>query len=223
MEKAKKFMRGDKNDTFKKKHAKDSKRYELHKYAKNTLGSGNLQEAVRLPKGEDINEWLATNTIDFYNKISLLYAKFMEFCSPDSCPIMCAGPKYEYLWADSENKNKPIKIPANEYIENLLNWVQSFFDDESVFPSTVDQLFPKNFREILKPIYKRLFRVFAHVYYNHFEKMINLGEEAFLNSSFKHFYYFIDEFKLVDAKELAPLQDVIDNLTQKDKDRAANQ
>lgn len=32
-----------------------------------TLGSGNLEIAVELPEGEDLNEWLAVNTIEFYN------------------------------------------------------------------------------------------------------------------------------------------------------------
>jgi MOB kinase activator 1 len=32
-----------------------------------TLGSGNLEMAVELPEGEDLNEWLAVNTIEFYN------------------------------------------------------------------------------------------------------------------------------------------------------------
>lgn len=32
-----------------------------------------------------------------------------------------------------------------------------------------------------------------------------LEAEPHLNTSFKHFVYFIDEFKLVDNKELTPL------------------
>ena len=42
-----------------------------------TLGSGNLEIAVELPEGEDLNEWLAVNTIEFYNdsKKNLLYNK----------------------------------------------------------------------------------------------------------------------------------------------------
>jgi MOB kinase activator 1 len=32
-----------------------------------TLGSGNLEMAVELPEGEDLNEWFAVNTIEFYN------------------------------------------------------------------------------------------------------------------------------------------------------------
>ena len=38
-----------------------------------TLGSGNIDLAVELPKDEDLNEWLAINTIEFYNDINLLY------------------------------------------------------------------------------------------------------------------------------------------------------
>ena len=33
--------------------------YKLHQYAKLTLGSGDMHLAVRLPEGEDENEWLA--------------------------------------------------------------------------------------------------------------------------------------------------------------------
>jgi len=37
-------------------------RYELHKRAKASLGAGRqVQESVRLPPGEDLNEWLAVH------------------------------------------------------------------------------------------------------------------------------------------------------------------
>ena len=35
---------------------------QLRKHIDATLGSGNLREAVRLPPGEDANEWLAVNS-----------------------------------------------------------------------------------------------------------------------------------------------------------------
>jgi hypothetical protein len=37
----------------------------------------------------------------------------------------------------------------------------------------------------IKQIFKRLFRVYAHIYYSHFEKIVDLGEEAHLNTCFK--------------------------------------
>lgn len=35
---------------------------QLRRHIDATLGSGNLREAVRLPVGEDLNEWLAVNS-----------------------------------------------------------------------------------------------------------------------------------------------------------------
>lgn len=35
--------------------------YQLRQFAEATLGSGSLRKAVRLPEGEDLNEWLAVN------------------------------------------------------------------------------------------------------------------------------------------------------------------
>jgi MOB kinase activator 1 len=52
-----------------------------------------LIEAVRLPPGEDIKEWLAVNTVDFYNAISVLYSTLAEFCTEQSCEVMSAGSK----------------------------------------------------------------------------------------------------------------------------------
>ena len=51
--------------------------------------------AVMLPEGEDLNEWVAVNTVDFFNQINMLYGTITEFCTEQSCPVMSAGPKYE--------------------------------------------------------------------------------------------------------------------------------
>lgn len=205
---------GGKSQTFKpkKSYAKGSKRHELHKHAKATLGSGNLQAAVKLPESEDLNEWLAVNTVDFFNQINLLYGSVSEFCTPQSCPTMSAGECYEYLWADGDKIKKPIKCSAPEYMEYLMGWVQDTLDDESIFPSRLDVPFPKSFVQIIKTLFKRLFRVYAHIYYSHFEKIVSLGEEAHLNTCFKHFYMFLTEFDLMDRRELAPLQHLIDRI-----------
>jgi MOB kinase activator 1 len=64
--------------------------YQLRQYAEATLGGGSLRKIVKLPDGEDENEWLAVNMVDFYNHINLLYGSITEFCSPQSCPEMKA-------------------------------------------------------------------------------------------------------------------------------------
>ncbi len=60
----------------------------------------------------------------------------------------------------------------------------------------------------VKNIFKRLFRVYAHMYHSHVESIIALGAEAHLNTCFKHFMYFILEFGLVERKELEPLVEI---------------
>ncbi|VVA17219.1 PREDICTED: MOB kinase activator [Prunus dulcis] len=189
-----------------------SKGAQLRKHIDATLGSGNLREAVKLPTGEDLNEWLAVNTVDFFNQVNLLYGTLTEFCTPENCPTMTAGPKYEYRWADGVLIKKPIEVSAPKYVEYLMDWIESQLDDESIFPQKLGAPFPPNFREVVKTIFKRLFRVYAHIYHSHFQKIVSLKEEAHLNTCFKHFILFTCEFGLIDKKELAPLQELIESI-----------
>jgi len=208
----------NKSKTFKplKNHPADGKRHKLSEYAKATLGSGNMRSAVVLPKGEDLNEWLAVNTVDFFNDISLLYGTITEFCTPSTCAVMSAGTQFEYLWADGLKVKKPIKVSAPEYVDLLMSWVETQLNDENIFPLQLGTPFPKSFQNIVKVIFKRLFRVYAHIYHSHFQKIVGLGAEAHLNTCFKHFIYFVYEFKLIENKELEPLQDLISSLMGKD-------
>jgi MOB kinase activator 1 len=210
----------DKAKTFKPKrtHRVGTKRFELHKYAQATLGTGNLHDAVMLPEGEDANEWLAVNTVDFFNEINLLYGVIAEFCTEQACPIMCAGPKYEYMWADGKEIKRPMAVSAPRYVDFLMTWVQNQLDDEKLFPTQLGVPFPPDFVERVQNIFKRLFRVYAHIYYCHFERMSALGAEPHLNTCFKHFVYFVYEFNLIPNRtELSPLQELIDKLLERDQ------
>lgn len=40
------------------------------------------------------------------------------------CPVMCAGPQYEYLWADGTKVKTPVKLSAPDYINCLFDWVE---------------------------------------------------------------------------------------------------
>ena len=57
----------------------------------------------------------------------------------------------------------------------------------------------------MRKILSRLFRVFVHVYIHHFDRIAQMGSEAHVNTCYKHFYYFVTEFNLIDPKELEPL------------------
>ncbi|KAJ6913882.1 MOB kinase activator-like 1A isoform X1 [Populus alba x Populus x berolinensis] len=188
-----------------------SKGAQLQKHIDATLGSGNLREAVRLPPGEDINEWLAVNSktlrklmqmiyrswevnicaVDFFNQVNILYGTLTEFCTAANCPTMTAGPKYEYRWADGVTIKKPIEVSAPKYVEYLMDWIEAQLDDELIFPQKLGAPFPPNFQDVVKTIFKRLFRVYAHIYHSHFQKI---------------------EFRLIDKGELAPLYDLVESI-----------
>jgi len=189
-----------------------SRGYNLLQIAQMTLGSGDLQQAVELPSGEDLNEWLAVNVISFYNEINILYGVLAEFCTEENCPIMSAGPKYEYLWADRNESKSSGRISAKAYIDFLMSWTESQLNNESVFPIKENVPFPSNFIKIVKIIVKRFFRVYAHIYHSHFHHLMSLGLECHTNTSFKHFIFFVDKFDLIEEKELEPLAELIRRL-----------
>lgn len=113
---------------------KSSKHYGIKQIANDTLRIGDMNIAVELPEGEELNEWLTVNTIEFFNEISLIYGCLTEFCQKDTCPTMSAGPKYEYLWADGQSVTTPLKVTAAEYIDYLMTWVENQLSNENIFP-----------------------------------------------------------------------------------------
>ncbi|XP_049849635.1 MOB kinase activator 1A-like [Schistocerca gregaria] len=193
----------------------------LLKKTKATLSTGDLSQLVRLPKNIDIDEWLAINTIDFFNQINLIYGSITEFCTPRDCPTMSAGPKHEYMWFGDKTLKKPVRCSAPEYFDYSMTWVQSKLDNETIFPSRTDVPFPKNFFTVIKSIYKVFTYIYAHIYCQHIDRVFELGEEVHINTSFKHFYYFVTEFSLVDKSKFSPLADVIQNLIDGKKSIAA--
>jgi MOB kinase activator 1 len=127
--------------------------------------------------------------------------------------------RYEYRWADGVTIKKPIEVSAPKYVEYLMDWIEAQLDDELIFPQKLGQWnffigyfhitilrckgifvfnsnvltgapFPPNFQDVVKTIFKRLFRVYAHIYHSHFQKIVSLKEEAHLNTCFKHFVLF---------------------------------
>ncbi|XP_030850908.1 MOB kinase activator 3B-like [Strongylocentrotus purpuratus] len=201
-----------KNKTFrpKKKFESGTMRFNLHKKAQASLNSGlDLKVVVKLPAEEDFNDWLAVHVVDFFNRINLIYGTVCEYCSADTCPIMSGGPRYEYMWMDGEKYKKPTALPASDYINKLMDWVEQLINNENIFPINTDVSFPKSFVSTCKKILTRLHRVFIHVYIHHFDKLVEIGAEAHINTCYKHFYFFVHEFNLVDSKELEPLRDMI--------------
>ncbi|EQB77433.1 MOB kinase activator 3C isoform 2 [Camelus ferus] len=219
-----------------------TQRFELYKKAQASLKSGlDLRSVVRLPPGENIDDWIAVHVVDFFNRINLIYGTMAERCSESSCPVMAGGPRYEYRWQDERQYRRPAKLSAPRYMALLMDWIEGLINDEEVFPTRVGECrlagraglaaegggqlsplhrlnpqagvpFPKNFQQVCTKILTRLFRVFVHVYIHHFDSILSMGAEAHVNTCYKHFYYFIREFSLVDQRELEPLREMTERI-----------
>lgn len=126
-------------------------------------------------------------------------------------------------------------MPAPEYVEHLMAWVQSNIDNESMFPSRIGAVsyleshsrhtnsrylgvaFPKTFPFLIRQLFKRLYRVYAHIYCHHYPVVVQLGLEPHLNTSFKHYVLFIDEHSLASGKDFwGPLGDLVDSMLRSD-------
>ncbi|KAJ2083218.1 Mitotic exit network component [Coemansia sp. RSA 988] len=187
-----------------------SVQYQLRQYAESTLGKASLHEAVLLPEGESLDEWVACHVVDFYNHINMLFMSVSHHCTDESCPKMCAGESYNYFWRDGVNYREPTSVPANKYIKLLVKWIDVQLDNTMLFPVELGQPFPQNFRsEIASQILKRMLRVYAHLYWHHYPQICQVGLATMLNTSFTHFTLFVTKYKLVSDTELQAVKDVI--------------
>ncbi|KAJ2031871.1 Mitotic exit network component [Coemansia sp. RSA 2671] len=187
-----------------------SVQYQLRQYAESTLGKSSLHEAVLLPEGESLDEWVACHIVDFYNHINMLFMSISHHCTDETCPKMCAGESYSYLWRDGVNYREPTNLPANVYVKLLMKWVDSQLDDTRLFPVDLGHPFPPNFRaEVASQILRRMLRVYAHLYWHHYPQICQVGLATMLNTSFTHFTLFVTKYKMVSDTELQVVKDVI--------------
>ena len=112
-----------------------------------------------------------------------------------------------------------------------MSWVQSNIDNEDIFPSKIGTSpttaagrspytnvaigfpFPKAFTGLVRQIFKRLYRVYAHIYCHHYPVIVQLGLEPHLNTSFKHYVLFVDEHSLASGKDFyGPLGDLVESM-----------
>ena len=137
---------------------------------------------------------------------------------------MKATDEYEYLWQDpnASQFKRPTKMSAPEYVEHLMSWCQSNIDNETIFPAKLGVNFPKQFRPVVQQMFKRLYRVYAHIYCHHYAVVMQLGLEPHLNTSFKHYVLFVDEHGLAgntEAKKAdfwGPLAELVENMLKVD-------
>lgn len=178
---------------------------------------GDVTASIQIPVDYDLNEWLAANTLHFYNAACFILGTTMDICTLDSCTVMNAGPNFEFLWLDPDSVlyNKPTKVSASLYNNLAFDWIEKKLSDPVFFPTNGE--FPLDFRQKLSPIFKRLFRMYAHLYHSHFKQLKEAHMEATLNLCFKHISYFIINFNLLTSDDLLPMKRLIERFKKEDE------
>ncbi|KAK2848442.1 hypothetical protein Q7C36_010124 [Tachysurus vachellii] len=164
-----------------------------------------------LPHGLDQNEWLAFNAISFFKNINLISSALSEFCTSTSCP-MAKGPGNKvYEWTDEHGKK--LKCSAPLYTDYAMSYVQELLTDENVFPTRAGVKFPNGFMFLVQKVFLLLFRTLSHLYSAHYRDAVAVDIHPHLNTLLTHFITFSHTFRLMEASEMAPLDDLISALT----------
>lgn len=196
------------NKPRKKKHIKCHK---LRVNPHDTLRVGDLRLTVRKPEAEKLGEWLTTNSVEIYKEIEFIYGVLIDYCTKESCPSMTAGRRFEYLWADGVKYIKPVKLAAPDYVQHLMSWVEKMLEPYvSRRKLTKSGKFvDESWKKVFKFVFKRLFRVYAHIYHSHMKIIDELKVQKHLNTSFKRFVLFVDEFNIVSLDYMEPLASIV--------------
>ena len=181
-------------------------------------GDFDLKEKVKLPDNVQLEQWIYTNLMDFVETTSILYDSIVDVCTPEVCPEMAAGSHYSYYWTDF-NGSDPVPMSAREYILTLFQSISDVFSNPP-FNACDKGEFPESFMYMCRAIFKKLFRVYAHVYHHHLIEFTKNGTEAHLNTSFKRFVLFEREFKMISTNEELPLRKLIYRLVEDEEDNS---
>lgn len=137
----------------------------------------------------------------------------------------------EYTWSDSLSKK--VRLSAPQYIDYMTTSIENTLNDESIFPTKsgrenkkvrmrellinkIGADFSKELIPVIKRMFVEMFRLFAHIYHEHYDKVLSLNEEPHFNSLFAHFISFSKEFDLLERKELQPLSELIEVMLKND-------
>ncbi|KAI9597952.1 Mob1/phocein [Syncephalis fuscata] len=112
-----------------------------------------------------------------------------------------------------EGASRAILLPAPDYIDNIMRWGLRMIENLQTLQDQKSASFTQMSSSVVRTLFKRIFRIYAHIYHAHSGAISVLRQEALLNTSFIHFVLFAREFNLIDEREEHPMAEVIALLT----------
>ncbi|KAI5624325.1 MOB kinase activator 2, partial [Silurus asotus] len=200
-----------KNNNIQKVPSLHEKVYQQELFLTERISDVDLLTMSALPHGLDQHEWMAFNAISFFKNINLISSALSEFCTSTSCPMATGPGNKVYEWTDEHGKR--MKCSAPLYTDYAMSYIQELLTDEKVFPTRAGVKFPNGFMFLVQKVFLLLFRTLSHLYSAHYRDAVAVDLHPHLNTLLTHFITFSHTFRLLEASETAPLDDLINTLT----------
>ncbi|KAM5354277.1 hypothetical protein ACJ41O_000927 [Fusarium nematophilum] len=191
-------------------------------------------------QGEWVAHQVVEHYRNLWNFVRIVHEKEDDgtsICSATSCPKMSAGKNHSYTWLN--RNHQPVELPAYEYMTLMQRWISGKIDDVAMFPTDpagvsyslhpeysksallpqnedenwlgVRSGFPKPFAGTCQLVFRQIFRVYAHLYWDHYiNPFYHLNLEKQLNSCFSHFILTATTLDMLQPDDLEPMQYLID-------------
>ncbi|CAL5973489.1 Mob1-like_protein [Hexamita inflata] len=167
-----------------------------------------IEELISCPSDSDINDFIAYNLCQFVEDIEafVMFIK-TECCEQECCKVMNAGPGNKYLW--QQGTAQPVEISSTEYCAKLLAWITEQLNNRAMFPIDEGQAYPKDFIKQVKVLFRRLFRVYMHIYHCHLTLVKKNGLEQKLQYCIKIYVEFMKKHKLCEDTDFEPIKPLL--------------
>ncbi|KAJ3162662.1 hypothetical protein HDU86_003635 [Geranomyces michiganensis] len=147
-----------------------------------------IKDIVDVPEGQDANLWRYEHLRQICLELNNLVVMLEPECTTESCPEMKAQ-EWLYLCAGHPN---PQQCPALDYIVHTLDSATALLNSQKSFYSRVS--IPEGSIKHFANITRRLYRIFAHTWYQHKEIFQEFEVETHL---YARTYYMIKYFDVM--------------------------
>ena len=169
-----------------------------------------IKYTVQLPMFTSKNDWITLKLLEMVKEVNVLCISIRHFCTEISCPRMNAGSFVDFNWIGDEGLAEKVSAPV--YMRKLSIWAIGMLKDAKLCPIVSSCSYPESFQAEAKSVFRRLFRVYAHVYLEHFAEFTSAGASTALNTSFIHAFVFGKHFELLTEYDVAPIMFIVDAL-----------
>lgn len=141
-----------------------------------------IDEILRLPEGQELGAWKIEHLRLFCMQLNGLAARLQDCCYPETCNQMTATEQWIFLCAAHKQPNE---CPAIDYTRHALDSAASLLNSNKYFPSRVT--IKESSVAKLGSVCRRVYRIFSHAYYHHFQVFDEFEKKTHLCGRFSKF------------------------------------